>query len=717
MWYNLRMNENSQERIVNLGDVPIDQWRTDYIGDGYRSCCYSTDHGNGSIILFGYDRNNEPTTFICPWKVHVKYTVVYEPKSKELDIFGRHVETRYFNTASQRRKFVEGATGINIIECDKPEIEFLHAMFDKVALEPYFNKMPLRIFFYDIETEIGRTFEYPKTAGQRINAITIYDTKTEKFYIWSLSSEEVRITESPLDEYSPDRFQIFYFDDNESRMLQNFLNWWERNYPDVTCGYNSQAFDMPYIVRRLENVLGEDEAKRISPVGRYNIKENNLENERANKQAEILVDVAGIFDADFLILYRDKFKVKSPLDGGYSLNNVGEAEELGKKVEYEGSLKEFYETDWSRFVNYNIRDVELLYRLERKCKLIPLTRSITSSGLNNYGSIYSSISYLIGSLSQFSKTTMGRTMVSYKAKDDVKTSKYEGAFVFEPIPGIYRGGIATVDFNSLYPNTIRSINISPETNIGHLMDDWFGYTSDESPVMSDVKEFTMTLKNPRLLKKVVQLQLVKAAKERGIPLTDKEALSNLVKELGLVSSYGKKIRVTRKQVEDLVNSYCIITRNNDILVKHEVQRGVVSEWCGYFFNKRKATKKMMAALEDKIYNKEITDPEEIAKTKAEIQNLNDTQQSIKIMINSIYGCLGTQFSPIYDADLAQSITRQGKFCNRNASLFLKNLYISRYGESEKYIHTVSGDTDSCTYSTKIHIKPRKKDISSVSHMA
>ena len=689
---------------VDLTDVPREKWRTDYIGDGYRSCCYLRDHdNNGQIILFGYDKNDNRKTFICPWKSHIKFNVKYE--TNELDIYDRFVETRYFNNTSTRHNYLESVgDSIKVIECDRPEIEFLHAMFDDVALEHNFNRQPLRVFFYDIETEIGQTFEYPKTAGQRINAITIYDTLTEKYYVWTLSTQEIKITEHPLTDLPNDKFEIFYFQsDRESRMLEHFLSWWERNYPDVTCGYNSQAFDLPYIVRRIENVLGKEDAKRLSPIGRYRIKNNNLDNARANKQAEILAEIDGIFDADFLVLYRDKFKVKSPLDGGYSLNNVGEAEDLGQKVEYEGSLKEFYETDWCRFINYNIRDVDLLRRLEEKCKLVPLVRLITSAGLNNYNSIYSSISYLIGSLSQFSKTKMNRTMVSYSSKNDDKCGKYEGAYVFEPVPGIYKGGIGAVDFSSLYPNSIRSINLSPETTIGHLNSDWFGYTTDESPVFSDNNEFVLHNKNCELLKRVIKCMIKDLVAESGISLDDKDAIRRLAIENNIILTPSQRnITVTRDQVNALLKKYCIITRNNDIIVRHAFKRGVVAEWCAFFYNYRKSLKNEMARLDHMLYTNEIVG-DDVVKTKTTIQNLNDGQQSTKIRLNSIYGCLGCSFSPIFDADLAQSITRQGKFCNRNASIYYKNMIKTSYHTNDDYIYTISGDTDSCEYHQRIYV--------------
>ena len=221
------------------------------------------------------------------------------------------------------------------------------------------------------------------------------------------------------------------------------------------------------MVRLFENVLGKSAASRLSPVGKYRIKEINHDNARADVGAEIEVDISGLFIADHLVLYRDKFLIAPALDGGYNLSNVGEHEKLGRKIEYEGTLKDLYVKDWRRFVEYNIRDVDLVVKIEEKKKLISLARKVTSRGLCPYGSIYSSIGYLTGSLIAFSRDQMDRTFQSYLNKPNIK-EEYEGAYVFPPVQGVYRGGIACVDFNSLYPSSIRASNMSIETYVGKI---------------------------------------------------------------------------------------------------------------------------------------------------------------------------------------------------------------------------------------------------------
>lgn len=658
------MNRNDVfNNCIDLTDIPESNW-TQYIGSGYRSCCYTIDHNkNGIGILFGYDTNGNPQTFMFLHKSEVKYRVKYETDEK--DTFGNYVATKKFKNTSERKRWIENAQGLYIVEALRPEQEILHKLFDTVVLNNDFNTQDLRIFYLDIETEISDSFMEPRDALNRINMITIFDTKTQKYYTWSLEKAEIDFKEEPLNGMDKNMFVFWSFQDNEIKMLEHFTDWWSQNYPDVVCGYNSQAYDMPYIVRRLENVLGKNSPEILSPIGKYRIKEVNHANERANVAADIEVEISGIFSADELILYKNKFMVKPSLDGGYSLNNVGEVEGLGHKIHYDGSLKDLYVKDYQKFYEYNVRDVDLLKRIEEKCKLIPLTRRVAGAGLTNYDAIYSSISYLIGSLISFAKTQMkGHPVFQSYLNQKNDNFSYEGAYVFPPVPGLYKGGIATVDFNSLYPSTIRALNLSPETYVGKISP--INSPNPDDPIDLDETEYDKFYLKP--------------------------------------AAGGQTKIVTKDDVLKLCKEKCIFTRNNTLFLKHSVKQGVISAWCKHFYGLRKSTKKAMQKLEMQVYNKEITGEENLRKAEFDIQNLDNVQHAVKIMLNSVYGILGTAHSAIGNPDIAQTITRNGKFCNMSAAKYIKEWMKEKFHVGDDYITPVSGDTDSVKFSAKIRIK-------------
>ena len=648
------LNSHLIDKVIDLSDIDKSQWKS-YFGKGYDAVCYEIDPEThaGQIILFGFDLDGNRAIFRMPWECHIWYRVMFDTGVK--DMYGHWIKQRTFKTTSERKKYVDASAGLHIVECLKPESEFLHWAFDDVVLDSDFNNQKRRIFFLDIETEISDHFVGGNEASNRINMITIYDTETEKFYTWSLQKVSKHLDES--------KYVLFDdFRNNESKMLIHFVNWWQKNYPSFVSGYNSQAYDIPYIFRRLENTLGEDYAKKLSPVGKYRIKEVNHEDSRANAEAEIEIDISGIFEADILRLYRDKFMIAPALDGGYNLSNVGEHEGLGKKVQYQGTLKDLYEKDWQTFYEYNVRDVALLRDIENKCKLIPLAVKVAGSGLVGYNSIYASNPYIIGSLIAYAKTHEGVVFQSYVAEKK-ESQPFEGAFVFPSMKGIYKGGIAGIDVNSLYPSAIRILNLSPETYVGKIGLDTVSNTDEPIDLNKDIRDFY------------------------------------LIKRAG-----SKKIEsISRKELLDAIDKRCIFSRNNTLFVKHSIKQGIVSGWAKHFYGLRKSTKKEMQKLELAIYNKEVPE-EEVAAAKLKVENLDAIQHAIKIQINSLYGLLGLSVSPIGNPELAQTVTRQGKRWNMSAAGYIRDSFKKMFHIDDDYVTTINGDTDTFLFSTKLWVK-------------
>lgn len=459
---------------------------------------------------------------------------------------------------------------MNIVECYSPEQEFLHKLFDEASFDETFNKQSIRIHYLDIETEMSAVFEKPADARNRINMMTVYDSQTEKFYTWSLSHAEVDFKEDPLKDYPRDKFVFFEFHDDETAMLEHFLSWLEDNYADVVYGWNIKGYDIPYVTRRIENVLGKNEAKRLSPVGRYFIKEVNHDNKRADVAAEIEVTIAGLFIADGLVLYRDKFMISHP-DGGYTLDNIGEVEGCGHKIHYAGSLKDLYLNDYQKFYEYNVRDVDLCKRIDDKTKMIRQARTIASCGVSDCNSIYGSIKYLISSATAFAKVQMGGKIFNSYVAEKKNFPPFEGAFVFPTIPGVYRGGIGTIDFASLYPSIIRSINISPETYVGKVLVHYYDEMGIEMPPDLD-HEPAFNIHDDNIAK------------------------SKKVAGYSLMLPDGKRKRVTLDWLRSVVKDKCIYSANNTLFLKHEVKTGIIPLWCKFYYTNRKQTKKKMLAI-------------------------------------------------------------------------------------------------------------------------
>ena len=168
---------------------------------------------------------------------------------------------------------------------------------------------------------------------------------------------------------------------------------------------------------------------------------------------------------------------------------------------------------------------------------------------------------------------------------------------------------------------------------------------------------------------------------------------------------GKRKEIDLETLKKLIETKCIWTANNTLFLKHEIRFGVIPKWCEVFYGLRKSTKKKMLACFHKLHNPDIVMTEdEKLQTETDEENYNTTQLGIKSMINSIYGCMGTSFSPIANPDIAQTITRQGRFCNINTSKFIRRQFEKYFNIDSGYIAVISGDTDSVFSKAKIRIK-------------
>ena len=400
------------------------------------------------------------------------------------------------------------------------------------------------------------------------------------------------------------------------------MEWYKLNRPDVVTGWNTKYYDMTYIMRRIETTISTDYAKGISPIGEYYVTEN-----RENPN-EINYNIKGLTQLDLLLLYRDKFGFK--IDGGFKLDNVCEVELDENKLHFDGTFKTFYQTNFQKFFEYNVRDVELLIRLEEKLQLIELSRAITTSGLCQMEAIYTSISYLIGSLAVHAKNTNAGVFPTYKDRNsDMGAEKFEGAYVYPTKIGFYDNGAIGIDLASLYPNTMIALNISPETKVGQL-------------VQVDEDNYQLYRGN------------------------------------GVVK------KVSAEQLEKLCDQKCIRSQNNTLFFKHQSKKGIVTGWLEDSYKTRVKYKKLSKKFQSKS-DKE-GDPKLKAEYKEQADRYDHIQYAQKIKLNSVYGCFGTPFSPIYDPDIAQSVTLTGQFINKSVGEMLKD----KFGQDA----IVAGDTDS-----------------------
>ena len=239
----------------------------------------------------------------------------------------------------------------------------------------------------------------------------------------------------------------------EKGMLGAFLEYWNDNFPDVITGWNVQPFDIPYIARRIDRILGERYTKMLSPWSFVSYREIFIKGRK-----QIAYDLPGISTLDYLELYR-KFTYTN--QESYRLDHICSVELGEKKLDHSeyDTFKEFYENDWQKFIDYNIHDVRLVDKLDDKMKLLDLAFTMAYDAKVNYEDVFSQVrmwdNYIYVEL-------LKRKIAIPPKKQNDKSEKYAGAYVKEPKPGIY-DWVVSFDLNSLYPHLIMQYNISPET--------------------------------------------------------------------------------------------------------------------------------------------------------------------------------------------------------------------------------------------------------------
>ena len=303
----------------------------------------------------------------------------------------------------------------------------------------------IAIYSIDIETTSEGGFPNVDSPSEKVLVITLQNNNTKKITTFGLGGFTPTDNTSHLD--------IDYIQyDTEQELLEGFLTWWEENCPDIITGWNSNLFDMPYLITRVQRVLGENEHKRFSPFKLINKRPIRF----AAGREMTAFEITGVAQLDYLDLYK---KFTYVTRESYKLDFIAETE-LGKNKLESGfdTIKEFYEGDWNRFVEYNIIDTVIVDELEDKMKLIELDITMAYDAKCNYNDVFSAVrtwdSLLYNHLWE-------KNIVIHQGGGR-KERQIEGAFVQEPEPGGY-DWVCSFDATSLYPSILMQHNMSPET--------------------------------------------------------------------------------------------------------------------------------------------------------------------------------------------------------------------------------------------------------------
>jgi len=365
-------------------------------------------------------------------------------------IKGEVVEPRGFNSIKEARDFIQSHERVS----NQPVYgmqQFAYAYINEEYPTREFDFNQMSILNFDIETKSDEGFPDISVADKEILSIALR-CKGQSYILG-------------CGEYKTSGEDIYVKCVNETDLLHKFINLWVDLNPDIITGWNIELFDIPYTVNRIERRISKEAAQRLSPWGI--VKQRTIptaQNQALGRDAPPNAkDVVGITCFDYMNLFK---KFTYTQQESYALDYIGQAILGEKKLDYSeyGSLNELYKQNYQKFLDYNIKDVVLVERLDDKMKLLEQACTIAyDAGVNLVDSL-TSVRMWDVIIHNF---LMQKNIVVPPKGIGEKENQVEGAYVKDPQVGMH-DWVVSFDLNSLYPHLIMQYNISPETYVRHI---------------------------------------------------------------------------------------------------------------------------------------------------------------------------------------------------------------------------------------------------------
>lgn len=381
-----------------------------------------------------------------------------------------------FDSMSDAKEFIqkyEDVVGFNFWG----NTNYIHQFItDKFPGEIKFNRAMVNVVNLDIEVHSEDGFPTPDEAAHPITAITAKSSKSNIYHVWALGEWDHNKT--------PHKHLTIQYHkcESEVELLVKFLTWWKKDYPDAITGWNVRFFDMPYIINRITRLGDEKGARSLSPW-------NNIEKRAVqfkNKNMD-MYDIVGIAQLDYYDLFQ-KFGYSYGAQESYKLDHIAYVVLGEKKLSYEeyGNLRNLYKENHQLYIDYNIKDVELVDRIDEKMDLITLCLTIAYKAGVNYSDAFGTTA--IWDSIVYRQLNKQKIAVPHRKRSERIDVKFAGGYVKEPKIGMHEW-VVSFDLNSLYPNIIAQWNMSPETLLKNPTDQFASgveyYLNHKDPISEE----------------------------------------------------------------------------------------------------------------------------------------------------------------------------------------------------------------------------------------
>jgi DNA polymerase elongation subunit (family B) len=580
----------------------------------------------------------------------VKYTFYYkDPKGKYKSVYGDPLSRIVCKNTKDFRKEVAINRDKTLFESD------INPIFQCLS-ENYLNQdaPKLNIAFFDIETDFDpeRGFADPSDPFMGITSVSVYLQWLETMICLAVPPKTLTMEQAT--ELVKDIPNVMLFE-KEKDMLDTFLTLIEE--ADILSGWNSEGYDIPYIVNRVARIMSKDDTRRFCLWGQLPKKR---EYEKYGKMSETY-DLIGRVHVDSLNLYR---KYTYEERHSYRLDAIGEIEVGENKTAYEGTLDQLYNNDFKKFIEYNIQDTALLDKLDKKLRFIDLSNTIAHENTvliqTTMGAVAVTEQGIINEAHNRGLQVPNRTN-----RDNEENIQAAGAYVAFPKKGLHKW-IGSMDLNSLYPSVIRALNMAPETIVGQIRLD-----ISDARVHEDI----------HLKKKTFA-----GSWEGRFATEEYEAVMDKRKDVALTIDFenGQTEVMSGAEIYKLLfdsNNPWMISSNGTIFTQEfeGVIPGILKRW----YAERKDLQKMLKKAKE-------------AGNKAEIEYWDKRQLVKKILLNSLYGAILNPGCRFFDKRIGQSTTLTGRTIVKHMSAEVNRVITGVYDHVGEAV--IYGDTDSVYFS-------------------
>ena len=534
-------------------------------------------------------------------KQKIEYSpTLYFPTNKNTEwrsLQGDVLEPKSFGSIREAKEFIKRYEEVqNFKMFGNTRLEYAYIADTQKGVIDWDIK-DLDIAIIDIEVGSENGFPDPATASEPVTAVAV--KRLNK-----------RLSVYGCGDFDNTRDDVDYIKcQDEYTLLKTFLMDWEANTPDIMSGWNIKFFDIPYLHNRMQRILGPDLTKKLSP---WN---NIAEREKIIKgKKQITYEIFGISCLDYIELYR-WYAPAGKSQESYKLDHIASVELGTNKLDYSeyDNLHQLYKLNYQKFIEYNIKDVELIVDLEDKLKLIELAATLAYDTKTNFEDVFAQTRMWDSLINCY---LMEQKIIVPPKERKEKDSAFEGAYVKEPQVGKH-DWVASFDLNSLYPHLLIQYNISPETII-----EPHEYTLEMRRIISD------GVSVDKMLDKKVD-----TSKLDGVTLTP--------------------------------NGQYFTTK----------KKGFLPTMMEEMYEDRKKFKKLMIKAQQD-YQVE-TDAKKKAELDKLIARYNNLQLAKKVSLNSAYGALGSQYFRFYDLRQALAVTQAGqlsiRWIEKKLNLFMNKL--------------------------------------------